>query len=275
VIPLEVVIKPLSVGTMTDVLVERTETSWGRRIIILVVAAMGGTFLAIALSAALARPASAATLPVPGIPTLPGPVGLPLVNGLPGTVSGAVGDATATPSAAVTGTPTALTGVVPTEPLGTLPGHLPIVNLPIPQVPLSIAPATRALTTGVAPAGTGTTSDGPAPGIGGSAHGSAGRSSSTVRNTGSRFHRSDGRGSSGSDTSGNPQKVPSHQSPSPSFPLVPSGTGEASSPGHWGGSGSALPLAILLLGALGLGGVLLRRRLFPRLLADARFAPPG
>jgi hypothetical protein len=34
-------------------------------------------------------------------------------------------------------------------------------------------------------------------------------------------------------------------------------------------------LMILLLGALGLGGVFLRRRLSPRLLFDSRFAPPG
>jgi hypothetical protein len=248
--------------------------TWGRRVILLVVAGMGATFLAIALSAALARPASAATLPVSPIPALPAPVSVPLVESLPGPVSGAVGDVAAAPSDAVTGTPTSLGGVVPTEPLAPLPGQLPIVHLPIPPVPLSLSPVTGSLTTGSTP--TGTTTDAPAPGIGGSAHGSAGtHSGSTVRSSGSRFGWSGGLDSSGSNASGNPQKVPSHRSPSPSFPLVPSGTGEASSPGHWGSTGSAFPLIILLLGALGLGGVLLRRRLPLRLLFDSRFAPPG
>lgn len=233
--------------------------SWGRRVILLVVAGLGATFLAIALSAALARPASAATLPVPEIPALPAPalpaaISVPLINDPPGTVSGVVGDVA--------------------EPLAPLPGQLPIVHLPIPQFPISISPVTGALTTGFTPAGT--TTDAPAPGIGGSAHGSAGtHSGSTVRNTGSRFRRSGGQDSSGSNASGTAQKVPSHRSPSPSLPLIPSGTGEASSPGHWGSTGSAFPLMILLLGALGLGGVFLRRRLSPRLLFDSRFAPPG
>jgi hypothetical protein len=248
--------------------------SWGRRVILLVVAAMGATFLAVALSAALARPASAATLPVPEIPSLPGPVSVPLVNEAPGTVSGVVGDVAATPSGAVPGTPTSLGAVIPTEPLAPPPGQLPIVHLPVPQVPISISPVTGALTTGFTPSATATSF--PAPGIGGSAHGSAGtHSGSTVRNAGSRFGWSGGLDSSGSNASGTPQKVPSHRSPSPSLPLLPSGTGEASSPGHWGGTGNAFPLIILLLGALGLGGVFLRRRLSPRLLFDARFAPPG
>lgn len=252
--------------------------SWGRRVILLVVAGLGASFLAIALSAALARPASAATLPVPEIPALPAPalpaaISVPLVNDPPGTVSGVVGDVTAGPSNPLTGTPTSLGGAVPTEPLAPLPGQLPIVYLPIVHLPISISPVTGALTTGFTP--TGTTTDAPAPGIGGSAHGSAGtHSGSTVRNTGSRF-QSGGQEFSGSNASGTTQKVPSHRSPSPSLPLIPSGTGEASSPGHWGGAGSAFPLIILLLGALGLGGVFLRRRLSPRLLFDSRFAPPG
>ena len=120
--------------------------SWGRRLILLVVAAMGATFLAMALSAALARPASAATLPVPAVPGLP------------------VRDIPAAPADSVTGTPTSLGGVVPTESLGPLSGQLPIEHLPIPEVPFSISTVTAALTTGVAPAVT--TTDAPAPCIG-------------------------------------------------------------------------------------------------------------
>src|SRR5580658_1287300 len=93
---------------MTLVPVQLWEMGWGRRIVLLILIAVGAMLLGIALSAAWARPAAAATLPVPNPSGLTAAVPAPVTSALSavGDVtngSGVVGSATGLPSSLISG----------------------------------------------------------------------------------------------------------------------------------------------------------------------------
>jgi hypothetical protein len=153
---------------------------------------------------------------------------------------------------------------------------LALVGLdPVPDLPV-IVPVTGALTSTStsAPTPSGGSSVGPAPGTGAPQHRALDRfSGPSARQTTST---GGGRGaSSTSQAKGSPGRTPAPRTPSPSFPLAPSGAGTSLVPGHGTNLWNDVPALILILGALALGGVLLRRRIAPRLLFGSRFAPPG
>jgi hypothetical protein len=219
--------------------------------ILLVVAGIGATLLALALSVAFARPAGASTLPLPSSPTLPAPVA-------PSALS------------TVADTMTAAVSPLPSVPL---PAPFPVAHPPILHLPV----ATRAVVhspTAPVTTPTPTTSGGLLPMTGGPAGVSTDiHSDPPPRQAGSTPDRSSG--SSILTTPGPPVRTPTPRVPLPLSPLAPSSAGEASAPGHGSTPSNAVLLTILLLAAIGLGGVVTRRRLSLKLLFDPRFAPPG
>jgi hypothetical protein len=260
------------------------EMSWGRRFVLLLLGAIGVVVLGILLSAAMARPAGAATLPLPTPPSLPVPVTLPGGGSVTNTVSGVVGTGSSLPTDVVNEATAAASGslpVVPTSPgsqlpiplpVGTLPVPLPTLpTLPLPQLPVITRPGSNTLTSGVFPAGS---TGGLAPGTGGPAHGRG------VKLSGPTGHRttakSSGSGhSSTSGSKGTPTRTPGPRIPSPSFPLFNSVAGDSAVPGHGGSLWNALPYGLLLLALVAVGGVFLRRRISLTHLFDSRLSPPG
>lgn len=252
--------------------------SLGRRILLLLLAAVGAVTLGIVLSAAFAHPASAATLPEPIPPTLPLAVPAPAT---PPTVSAMTNTATtaaATPTTLLNGLLGAgsgsLSGGVP--PVPTLPVTSPLPGLPvvpIPGLPAITRPGGPNLSFSVLPTGTaGTTLW---PGTGGPAHGLRAKISGPAGRRSLSDAGSSATPSAGSRAGRTPVPAPTRRLPSPTFPLVPSTAADAPAPGHGNSPWNVLPLALLLLGALALAGVALRRRLSPRLLFDSRLTPPG
>lgn len=248
---------------------------WGKRVLLLGAAGVIACILGIALSAAFARPAGAATLPVAGATTLPLPDPLPAPGPLVNQVSGVVQSTTSNPEGTVPAAVAATEGIVAPVTPAPVTSPLPVVGLPIPDLPV-IVPVTGALTSTStsAPTPSGGSSVGPAPGTGAPQHRALDRfSGPSARQTTST---GGGRGaSSTSQAKGSPGRTPAPRTPSPSFPLAPSGAGTSLVPGHGTNLWNDVPALILILGALALGGVLLRRRIAPRLLFGSRFAPPG
>jgi hypothetical protein len=256
--------------------------SWGRRIVLLFIATIGATLLGIALSAAFARPAGAATLPLSTPPIVPPSVAASPPDLVDGVVT-AMGS-TANPPNIIAGAGSAtgtVVGPLPSLPVSTPPAITapPVPGLPVPELPIVIVPITKALTTSApspaTPSGAGGAGLGPS--TGGPSHGStdAHRGTSAGR-TGATTSRSAGSSVDLSSASPlRPLRIPAHRLPVPSSPGFPSNAGDSVVPGHGSGSWNALPLALLLLGALGLGTIFLRRRLSPKLLFGSRFAPPG
>lgn len=257
---------------MTFVGTHMWDMGWGRRIVLFALGTIGFLLLGIAVSAALARPAGAATLPGPGPSSLTAPVtALPsdLISGVTGAAGGIA------PLPPLPTLPTAPLPTLPGAPLPTVPiTALSVPSLPVPSLPglpVITAPGTGILTAGTPTAGGAPAAGtGPVPGIGGAARGSAaghrGPSSSGRSGTG---------GSRSSNRSDTPTRAPAHRVPAPSFPTVTGIAGDATTPGHGNTPWNVVPLTILLLSALGLGGVFLRRRLAFKPLFDSRLAPPG
>jgi hypothetical protein len=258
------------VGTLTVVELRLFEMSLARRILLLLLAAVGAVTLGIVLSAVLAHPASAATLPEGIPPTLPVPVSVPATPPTVSAITNTATPATASPTTLLNGVldggSGSLSGVVPTLPTvpvsqlptGTLPG-LPVIQIPTPLLPIT-KPARSIVTTSALP--TGTAGANPSPGTGGPAHGLRAK----ISGPSGRRSLSHG-GSSAASSSGSPAGSPVH--------LVPSVSADAPAPGHGNSPWNLLPLAGLLLGLLGLTGLAPRRRLSPRLLFASRLTPPG
>jgi hypothetical protein len=187
-------------------------------------------------------------------------------------VSGVVGSTSSLASNAVTGVTSAAGGTAPQLPTVPLPTKIPVVNLPVPQLPVTLLPVTKPISvlnpTGSVPAGDSNV----APGTGGPAHGSKGKGS--AGRSGSARHGAN-RSSSSSLRSGSPVRTPGHRQPTPSLPVNPGTAGDALIPGHWGNPFNALPLVLLLLAGLLIGGVFMKRRFAPTLAHESRFAPPG
>jgi hypothetical protein len=255
---------------------ELMEVDWRRRAMLVLASGIIATLLGIGFSMALSHPAGAATLPIPDTPTLPVPplptlpvVGNPLTNPVTDPVSGLVGSASSLTSNAVTGVSSAAGGTAPQLPTLPLPTKIPVVNLPVPQLPGNLLPVTKPTGT-LNPTGDLPVADnGLAPGTGGPAHGSkskgsAGRSGSTRHGAGR---------SSSSLKSGSPLRTPGQRQPS--LPVNPGTAGDALIPGHWGSPFNALPLVLVLFAGLLIGGVFLKRRFAPTLAYESRFAPPG
>jgi hypothetical protein len=228
-----------------------------------------------------ARPASAATLPAPSAPSLPLPVGTSVVSTVADTAPTVVTPASPLPTTVATAATSggiAPLSTVPVAPLSNskIPAApLPITRLSIPtfpvvQLPVVTMPITRTLTGGTSV--TGAPNAGPVPGTGEPAHAATG-SKAAARHTASTLGGL--RASLIPDTPGAPVPAPGPRVPSPSFPSVPSSAGDSSAPGHGNSPGNAVPLTILVLAAIVLGGVSLRRRLPLTLLFDSRLTPPG
>jgi hypothetical protein len=274
---------------MTNVVTDLFAMSWTKRVLLLLLIGVGASLLGIVLSAALAHPAGAATLPLPSAPSSADGAATSVVGTITGDVpgsDGAVNDVTGIGSTVATGATSVVSGnvpplsslPVPTTPLpvGTLPvGSLPVPapTLPIPSLPVITKSSTG--TTGPTASPTGTTETGPLPGTGGPAHGSNVKLSSPEKHRSSTAPGSTGSATLLSSGSGSPSPTPVHRPRSPWFPFIPSAAGDAAAPGHGGSPWNVVPLTILLLAVLVLGGVALRRRHGLKFLFDSRFAPPG
>lgn len=269
-------------GTLTVVELRLFEMSLARRILLLLLAAVGAVTLGIVLSAVLAHPASAATLPEGIPPTLPVPVSVPATPPTVSAITNTATPATASPTTLLNGVldggSGSLSGVVPTLPTvpvsqlptGTLPG-LPVIQIPTPLLPIT-KPARSIVTTSALP--TGTAGANPSPGTGGPAHGLRAKISGPSGRR-SLSHGGSSAASSSGSPAGSPVPTPTRRLPSPPFHLVPSVSADAPAPGHGNSPWNLLPLAGLLLGLLGLTGLAPRRRLSPRLLFASRLTPPG
>jgi hypothetical protein len=260
--------------------------TWGRRLLLLSAAGLFAVLLGLALSVALARPAGAATLPsLPVSTSATSDLGTATaaVPGLVGTVEDAASPVAipADPTQVLSGVTSAASAIVPT----TLPiSQLPISPLPISQLPISPLPLplpilpviTKAATDTLSPGAnqTGTNAGGLLPGTGGPANGSTGRlSGPRSRRLGSPTGRS--HTASVDSATRSLGRTPTGPAPSPSLPALPANAGDITAPGHGSNPWNALPLTILLLTVLVLGGVTLKRRLSLKLLFESRFAPPG
>jgi hypothetical protein len=253
------------------------DTNWARRLLLLFAGGVIAVLLGTALSIAFARPAGAATLALPGTSSLPLPVApSTVVDSLTATVPtpvwNAVTAATALPTNVVDGV--TATGSSPvTLPTGGLPisvPTLPVPALPLPQLPVVTKPTTQKLTDTLLSTGTAAT---PTPGIGGPAHASTGTAAHPSKGHESSAKRRTS-GSGTPTTPGSPVRTPARPLPSSPGPLAPP-NGDASVPGHTTSFGGALPLSILVLSLICLGGVFFRRHLPLKLRFDSRVAPPG
>jgi hypothetical protein len=248
---------------------------WRRRAMLVLASGIIATLLGIGFSMALSHPAGAATLPIPDTPTLPVPplpvVGNPLTNPVTDPVSGVVGSGGSVTSNVVTGVTSAAGGAGQKLPTVPLPTKIPVVNVPGPQLPGILLPVTKPISalspTGNLPAG----DSGIAPGTGRAARGSKSKGGSAGRSHSTRH----GAKSSSALKSGSPVRTPGHRQPSPSLPVNPGTAGDALTPGHWSNPFNALPLVLMLLAGLLIGGVFLKRRFAPTLAYESRFAPPG
>jgi hypothetical protein len=274
------------VGNVTVVEMHLFEMSRGRRLVLLLLATIGAVALGIVLSAAFARPAGAATLPLPSGPTLPVPVGTSGGGTVTDTVTGVLGNASSLPTNVINPATAAASSALPVLPA--TPGtQLPIAKLPVtglprptlptlplPQLPVITMPGGSNLTSGVLP--TGTTGGGLAPGTGGPAGGHGVKLSNPAgRRTTAKSLRTGHSSTGKTNGNGTPVRTPAPRIPSPSFPLFPSAGSEASAPGHGSNPWNALPLTIALLALVALGGVFLRRRISLATLFDSRLSPPG